>query len=203
MTVIATRGERLVLRRLSFSSREQRPEAFLSDILDVAEINADGQYLANVSFDKDDLDAAFEELDARYMAGEAAPYGRTWSVVTQAYAALNRRELPPATPDWVNIDHRRGITFAPGDMTAYIRAGMDLAAVTHTYIASVHRLNILGAVVTQLLTGTSQNGFDAEWREIAIVTFEGDKISRCEMFDESDLDAALARFDELEAEASS
>ncbi len=28
-------------------------------------------------------------------------------------------------------------------------------------------------------------------------TIEGDLISRCEMFDEADLDAALARFDEL------
>ena len=33
---------------------------------------------------------------------------------------------------------------------------------------------------------------------IAIFTVEGDLISRCEIFDEADLDAALARFDELE-----
>ncbi len=30
-----------------------------------------------------------------------------------------------------------------------------------------------------------------------MLTFDGDLISRCEMFDEADLDAALARFDEL------
>ena len=45
-------------------------------------------------FDPDDIDAAFEELDARYLAGEAAAYAHTWSVITEAYAALNRRELP-------------------------------------------------------------------------------------------------------------
>ena len=43
---------------------------------------------------------------------------------------------------------------------------------------------------------TSPEGFDAEWREI-IVTVDGDLISRCEIFDEADVDAALARFDEL------
>ena len=32
-----------------------------------------------------------------------------------------------------------------------------------------------------------------------LLTFEGDAINRCEIFDEADLDAALARFDELSA----
>ena len=32
-------------------------------------------------------------------------------------------------------------------------------------------------------------------------TFEGDLISRVEVFDEADLDAALARFDELQPQA--
>ena len=58
-------------------------------------------------FDPDDIDAAFAELDARYLAGEAAAHSHTWSVISQAYAALNRRELPATTPDWANIDHRR------------------------------------------------------------------------------------------------
>ena len=32
---------------------------------------------------------------------------------------------------------------------------------------------------------------------IDLLTVEGDLINRCEMFDEADLDAALARFEEL------
>ena len=55
----------------------------------------------------------------------------------------------------------------------------------------------LGAVVTHAANGTSQDGFDAEWRAVNILTFEGDLVSRCEIFDEADVDAALARFDEL------
>ena len=43
----------------------------------------------------------------------------------QAYAALNRRELPPTTPDWVNIDHRRGTSFAPGEMPALLSAAWN------------------------------------------------------------------------------
>ena len=58
---------------------------------------------------------AFEELDARYLAGEAATYANTWSAIMSANAAFNRREMFATTADWVNIDHRRLTGFTPGD----------------------------------------------------------------------------------------
>jgi hypothetical protein len=200
-TVIATRGERLVLARLRLSGRDHRPEAFHSEMLGIVEIDADNRVTARILFDLDDINAAFEELDRRYLAGEAAAHAHTWSVITGIYAAVNRRELPATTPDWVNTDHRRGIAFAPGEMTAYIRAGRDLTPDTRIYVEAVHRLSNLGAVFTQVMKGTSADGFDAEWREIGILTIEGDLISRGELFDETDIDAALARFDELDRQA--
>ena len=200
-TVIATRGDRLDLCRTCISGQD-RPQAFQVEFLSLVEIDADERIVARVLFDPEDLGAAVEELNARYLAGEAAAHSHTWSVVTQAYAALNRGELPPVKADWVNLDHRRGIAFAPGEMAAYVIAGSDLTPDTRIYIETVHRLSSLGAVVTQVLTGTSQDGFDAEWREIGILTFEGDLISRAELFDEEDLDAALARFDELQPQPS-
>ncbi len=36
---------------------------------------------------------------------------------------------------------------------------------------------------------------------IQVLTVEGDRISRCEIFDEADLDAALARFEQLHPQA--
>ena len=84
------------------------PRPFYTDVLGIVEIDADNRIAARVVFDPDDIDAAFEELDARYLAGEAAAHAHTWSVIAQAYAAFNRRELPATTPDCVNIDHRRG-----------------------------------------------------------------------------------------------
>ena len=61
----------------------------------------------------------------------------------------------------------------------------------------MHRLTNRGAVVTAAGHGTSQQGFDAEWGEIYLLTFEDDQIDRCEMYNEQDIDDALARFDEL------
>ena len=39
--------------------------------------------------------------------------------------------------------------------------------------------------------------FEAEWRGVNLMTVDGEMLDRSEVFDESDLDAALARFDEL------
>jgi ketosteroid isomerase-like protein len=196
-TVIATRGERLVLTRLRLSGRDQRPEAFHSEMLGIVEIDADNRVAARFLFDIDDIDAAFDELDARYLAGEAAAHAHTWSVIANANAAFNRHEMFPATPDWVNIDHRPVTAFAPGDMPAYIRATWDVAPDMRNHILAVHRLTGLGAVTTQTTRGISQEGFEAEWQEVALLTVDGHLLNRIEMFDEADLDAALARFDEL------
>ncbi len=99
-------------------------------------------------FELDDFDAAITELDARYLAGEAAAHARTWSVITQGHAALGRNQLPPLTPDCVSIDHRRGTSFAPGELTAYFRAGFDLDQNIRSYVEVVHRLSDLGGVCT-------------------------------------------------------
>ncbi|CAM2767742.1 SnoaL-like domain-containing protein [Mycobacterium intermedium] len=200
-TSIALRGERLALMRVGFSFRDQGPRAFDVERLSVYEINADDRIVAIVAFGPDDIDAAFQELDTRYVAGEAAPHAHTWSVITQVYAALNRQELAATTQGWVNIDHRRGTKFAAGEITTYLRATWDVMAQASIYVESVHRLSDLGVVLTHVASGTSQDGFDAEWREIAIMTVEGDLLSRCEIFDEGDLDTALARFEELHPEA--
>ncbi|MEB3981583.1 nuclear transport factor 2 family protein [Mycobacterium sp. 663a-19] len=195
-TVIATRGDHLALMRLR-AGHAQEPEAFHAEVLNIIETDADDRINASVTFDLEDIDVAFEELDARYLAGEAAAHAHTWSVVGRAYDAFNRREPPATTPDWVNIDRRRGAAFAPGDTIAYIQAAWEDSPDTKIYIAAVHQLSNIGAVVTHMMHGTAQEGFDAEWQDINLVTIEGDLINHCEIFDEADLDAALARFDEL------
>ncbi|OBI40150.1 hypothetical protein A5707_10730 [Mycobacterium kyorinense] len=197
LTVLATRGERLALTRTCSWNGDPRDGEFGVELLGIVEIDADERIAGYVFFDPDDIDAAFEELDARYLAGEAAPHSRTWSVVTRDYATINRHEVPTTTSDWVNIDHRRGIAFAPGEFAQYLQATFDVASDIKIHIEAIHRLSDLGIVFTHAAYGSSQEGFDAEWRETAILTVDGDLVNRCEMFDESDVEAALARFAEL------
>jgi hypothetical protein len=195
--VIATRGQHLALSRSRFSGSDRGPNAFHVEMLDIVEIDVDDHVVARVAFDVDDIDAAVAELDARYLAGEAGAYSRTWQAHVRNYATLNRHEVSPATPDWVNVDHRHGVALAPSDMVPYLRAAWDVAPDVAIYVEAVHRLSVLGVVVTHIARGSSRQGFDAEWREVALFTFDGDLISRVEVFDDTDLDAALATFDEL------
>ena len=198
VSVIATRGERLVLVRARLGNKD-RPEEVLFDVLQLIELDDEERVAAVVTFDADDLDAAFREIDGRYAAKEASPCAHTYTVVARAYAALNRREVPSTTPDWANTDHRHGATVAPGDRVEFVRAAWELERELYNYIQTVHRVNAVGAVVTRITIGTSDVGFDAERRTIDLMTVDGDLVSRFEMFDEGDLDAALARFDELAA----
>ncbi|WP_456320078.1 BTAD domain-containing putative transcriptional regulator [Mycolicibacter senuensis] len=192
---IATRGKYLVLTRSIFSFRDQDPEAFLAEQLDVGEIDSEGRIVANVSFDPDDIDAAIAELEARYRAGEAADHARVWSVIIDVYAMLNRHEMPAV--DWINVDHRRGMPFASGDLDAALRSCWDFTPEFRVQVEAVHRLSDFGAVITHYSHGRSPEGLEAEWRMIQLLTVDGDRITRCELFDEEDLDTALARFDEL------
>ncbi len=77
---------------------------------------------------------------------------------------------------------------------------MDQVPDISIYMEVVHRVSDLGAVVTHTARGISDEDFGAEWRMIVLYTVDGELISRCEMFDEADLDAALARFGELSIE---
>ncbi|MDQ1539662.1 MAG: hypothetical protein QOH29_388, partial [Actinomycetota bacterium] len=197
--VIAVRGERLILTRASVGGGGSAE--FTADVLSVVEINSHNQIAAFVIFELDDFDDAITELDARYLAGEAAAHARTWSVIAGAYAALNRHEFPATTPDWVNIDHRGETAFGAADLKAYLRAGLEPDQDINVYIEAVHRLADPGAVFTYAAHETSREGFDAEWRGATLMTVEGEMISRSEVFDEADLHTALARLDQLSRSA--
>ncbi len=107
-TAIATRGERLVLARQLFSLHDG-PQSFQNEIVDVIEIDSSGKLSGHVMFDPDDIDAAFAELDARYLAGEAAPYARVWRSAIDTLAEANRHEPGPILAGLTYVDHRRDL----------------------------------------------------------------------------------------------
>jgi hypothetical protein len=56
-------------------------------------------------------------------------------------------------------------------------------------------------VVTHITRGMSEDGFESEWHGVNVLTLDGELINRSERFNETDLDAALARFGELGRQA--
>ncbi|SPM31844.1 hypothetical protein MTAB308_5369 [Mycobacterium terramassiliense] len=197
VTPLAVRGDRLYLSHMRFELRDPQPDAFKVDILQITEVDDGGMMVAQTLFDIDDFDAAIAELDARYIAGEAAEYSGTWAVISGALVAHNQREIASATRDVVTIDHRRVAAFPPGEGIAYIRAGWDLDQQLDIYVEAIHRVSELGAVFTWAGIGASHEGFAAEWRSVDLMLVDGEMLSRVEVFDEADVDAAIARFDQL------
>ena len=98
------------------------PEAFDTELLHIIEIDGDERIVARVVFDLDDIDAAFEELDARYLAGEAAAHAHTWSVIARASPQSTGTNFPSDAGLGEPRPPARGVAFTPGDMTAYIHA---------------------------------------------------------------------------------
>ena len=66
-TLVATRGERLALieERVRFVTRDAGPAEIAA--VSVLESTEDGKALRSTAFDPDDLDAAYDELDRRYV----------------------------------------------------------------------------------------------------------------------------------------
>ena len=76
----------------------------------IVEIDADERIAAMVVFDLDDFDAAFAELDARYLAGEAAPMrtrGRSSRAPTpRSTGTSSRRRRRTASTSTTGGGHR-------------------------------------------------------------------------------------------------
>ena len=72
--------------------------------------------LVIVVFDLDDFDAAIAELDARYLAGEAAAHARTRSLIARAYNGFKRTARSPRRlEDWGYFPHRHAAAMPPGE----------------------------------------------------------------------------------------
>src|SRR6202000_922714 len=122
---------------------------FHVDALSIYEIDAEEQIAAIVTFDPEDFDAAVAELDARHLAGEAAPHARPWSTITRGKAAANRRETLPITPDCITVDHRLHATLGADEQNEYVLAAWELTPDFQILIESVHRLTETGVVVSR------------------------------------------------------
>ncbi len=100
-----------------------------------------------------------------------------------AFEAINRHEIPATTPDYVIVDHQlQHATIEASGLTEYLSASWDLTPDLRMYIEAVHQLNDVGAVITLAVHGISQEGFDADWRIVEVLTRDGDVGSRCEVY---------------------
>jgi class 3 adenylate cyclase len=200
--MLATRGERLALFGVGVEGDVDGAQIEFA-YLQLSEVDADGRRTAQALFDPDDLDAAWAELDARYAAGEAAAHGRvsaTMHAFRRAFASRDWDALAAQfAADLVVNDHRRLGWEALRGPAAYVQAMrslVDLAPDTRLRLDHV-RTSERGLFWVAGWLGTREGGpFQAPWISVS----EHDGLGRVRRFDQYDLDqldAALARYEDL------
>ena len=199
--VVAIRGDRLALSRRTQRNRGGYDRSSFG----VVEIDEQSRWLALVQFDEEDLDAAVDELDTRYMAGEGAPHARTMSVARAAWIAMRDGDLESLelllAPDLVTVDHQR-IGFGTHDRDSYLDQERSDREVMHRDREYAVNGFVSGDAVLVVFESKrhDQYGSGLLYQSCGLVRVDAsDRVDRIEWFDLEDWDAALARFDELSA----
>ncbi|HUE59736.1 MAG TPA: nuclear transport factor 2 family protein, partial [Acidimicrobiales bacterium] len=203
--LLATRGDRLSLHRSRWQAHLLIDSGPIDvDSIELTETDQDGLVCYFSRYNADSCDAAYAELDARYAAGEGAPFADTIRLFAQCGASYNER-------DWVRfqsfladdvelVDHR---TLGWGQLdrdgtVAIFQSLVDLAPDNRSRIRVLYRVTHHGVVASYQATGTdTASGGEFTRDAIEIMIFEGGLIQRLEFFATDDLQRALGRFDEL------
>jgi len=198
--VLAIRGDHLALARRHLT----RTDGFGLQLLTVVEVDTNERFAVSVLFDADDVAAAMQELDARYLAGEGAVLDNA------AVRALVRHAGSFAARDWdemvslcsddiVNDDRRTGVS--SGVMTG-IEVVFDLTRglADVGFVSVAHEvLAVRGAYLALVQRRWARNdGFELALLSVVEVNEDGLYAANV-MFDADDLDAAMRELDERAA----
>jgi ketosteroid isomerase-like protein len=195
-TTVATRGDRLALGRVLLEARD-----FTGEVLQIVEIDEDGLISAWVSFDPDDLDAAYVELDDRYAGGEGAAFVNV-QVTLQSLSAWNARDWEGMAawfdPNIVFVDHRPTYfgEVKGRDAVMSLIANLLTPDVRHDVVA-LPVIGPHGMVSVLVARGTNSEGGIVEVSYLSVIEAPDGTIKRHERFAVEDLPAAIARFEEL------
>ena len=202
-TELAVRGERLCLGRGVFVSKDDLEISFLA----VTEIDVDRRIRSQTLFDPDALAEALEVLDGRYIAGEGAPHSRALTVGRALWVANRDLDFDTVgallSPDLVSVDHQR-IGFGTGDREDYLAnlpINEELARPVREIAKTGFTVGNAFLIVHESIR-TDAHGSEYEWLACIVMHVDdSDRLDRIEWFALEDWDAALARLDELGADA--
>ncbi len=158
-----------------------------------------------VYFDHEDLDAAFAELDDRYLSsGDAPDDERVALSMVHAYNDRDWDRYRSVVEGFVNVDHRpvsKGTVVSTDEYLQGVFALVELVPDSRMRLLQVYVGEPgWGGVGHVRWTGTNDLGGEVESDYAAVVLVGDGRITRLENYPIEDLDAALARFDELRAQ---
>lgn len=187
--MIAVRGDDLCLFRVRMTTVDG--DAY--ERLYLVEVR-DGLAVRNEVFPHDRLAEAQIALDDRWLDALGYPDDHFLRRISAASYTMDPTVFGSMMhPDVEYVEHRR-FSFTSGDGRALYEAMQTVAHDVAVTAPVFYRLDDLGAVALRVET---VQGEVAENRIVCVMGFEDGLYRQVELFDEADLDAALARYDEI------
>jgi class 3 adenylate cyclase len=197
--LLATRGERLLLARILWTGSGHSIGSREYEWLEIFQVDDNGQIVTEVTFDPDDLDAAYGELDERYVAGEATPLVAMWFETLQQQLRSPARDWDKVAaalaPDFVVEDHSP-LGWGRLDRAAYFESVKALAALAPDSRIRTDHLWLCerGALGVHLVLGTHEGGaFEQPRVTVSELDAQG-RERRRDVYTLDQLDEARARF---------
>jgi class 3 adenylate cyclase/ketosteroid isomerase-like protein/tetratricopeptide (TPR) repeat protein len=198
--VVAVRGERLCLsRRVA-----RTPAGDESPVLAVNELDEWGRWSSMTFFDADALDAALDELDERFAAGEGAEHEytiRRTADARRATAAHDWAAVAALVGDDFTFRDHRPIGLPAADRAAYVAAIVASAEQTPGVFMVGRTLEVHGNVTLSRTrrVGATREGLEDDWEQIAVIRWAAGLLRDVDLYALEDATAARERFEELAA----
>ena len=199
-TILSVLGDRLALYQ-SLWTAQVEGAPLVVESLGLCEVDDRGRFVELLHFDLEQRREANDELWDRFQGTEE---GQTIpSIVYENRRAFNDHDLVALRAtlhdDLVFDDHRRTGT-GELDAEGYVESVAALLRDTEDLVGeTIHRLasDEFGSLVVGHMVGRNRGGGDFESQFLRVVMSDREKLTRIEVFEIDDLDAAMARFDEL------
>jgi hypothetical protein len=200
---IAVRGARLSLTRERYRDMAESDRPITSEILRVMEVDDRGLMRDAVSFDTDDLDDAFAELTARWIASGEVAYPEVIEAVDRINATINRHDWDAVATHFTGaeyVNHRQLAQEVNGTIADWLSSMQTTASLVPDLwveLAEVLARSAIGIVERIAMKGTSTDGVAVEISFVVLILLHGERVTRLEVFEEDERDVALARLQEL------
>jgi ketosteroid isomerase-like protein len=202
--VLATRGEDLALHRNVYRGRRRDGFEWEVETLAVAELADDGRIAATVAFDGTDVDAAYTELDRRYLARiqrDSPGLERVWSTVCRFAEAFNRRDWAAynatLAADYTMADHRMA-SFGTMDVATAQRLAIEVVGLSPSLRFRFMSVTDVSATAV-IMRANGDVDFDYDKPTWMVVNVKEDVVARLDLFAADDEVGAWACFARLQA----
>ena len=196
---LAVRGDNLVLGWARFSDERGN----LTSAFELLELGDDGRIIFNATFDDDDFEGAYRELEKRYYAGEGAEFAEPGLVLAEYITVKNRGDLDTlfdelSTPD-VHIDSRSQSVLLDRSAAEY-RASLDelsqLVGSPRDWLSGVQWISQRWFVARYEREAVGQDGETYEWSRIVVGEVRHGRLASACQFELADEDAAFGYAEE-------